>query len=251
MRFINILREWCVGIYSKSVCCFVERSLQPYRDKLINLPERSHRYSNFHWSVWLNGVKIYLSALQGACSFELVYTESDWEKLFCPRFTAGKQETFCTFIVKRSLDWSNQKKILPLPQTTKEYKGNPISFPEVKTKATHLVGDLFVQWAPVATLTFSAQKETTMKVRAWVTCYLYDFWASAPIGRQANRSNSLLCLTCTCFAMPTHKHARCSWDFSEILRFIPCIACKSTEVAIRICTYTSQDDQTTRVWRIL
>lgn len=50
--------------------------------------------------------------------------------------------------------------------------------------------------------------------------------------------------------MPTHKHARCSWDFNEIYRFISCIACKSTGVAMRICSNTSQDDSTTRVWRI-
>lgn len=177
---------------------------------------RSCRYSNFHWSVWLNGVKIYLLAQQGACSTRLAYTQSDWESYY-----SRAPETSCTFKFKKSLNWSKPPKTTDLQQTN-ERRTKVIGLPLTQVKQKLLTSLVIYLFNELRRYTdFFSSERYTLKVRARVTFYLYDFCAWAPIGRQVNRSNSLLCLSYTCFATPTSKHARCSWNLHKISRFLP------------------------------
>lgn len=140
---------------------------------------------------------------------------------------------------------------------TKKHEGNNrISLSQVKTKATHLVGDLFVQRAAVVRrVTFSTQNGTVWKPRV----ELQSIYMTSRLRRQAGAkrtaqftalSNVHMLLR---FPIPTiHSTSTqvVTGISAKIHRFISCIGCKSSEALIPTCRNTSQDDRITQVWRI-
>lgn len=128
-----------------------------------------------------------------------------------------------SFKIKKPLEWSNapEKNSCLMHQPTKKHEGNNrIRLSQVKTKATHLVGDLFVQRAAVVRrVTFSTQNGTVWKLwlelqSIYMTCRLRRQAGAKRTAQFTALSNVHMLLR---FPIPTvkHKHAICNGDFCE------------------------------------